>query len=74
MLTIGPVSCDNMQSNWLRLQVRQSMNKIAGNIAMLPEHQKKTTDEIIAERLSKDSEKHLKLIIQLHKELFNSDS
>ena len=73
-IPVVPVGCGDMQKTLLRWQIRQSMNKTKGLVAIIPNEKKRTTEEIIAERLEKDSEKYLKLIIQLHKELFNSDS
>lgn len=73
-IPVVPVGCGDMQNTLLRWQIRQSMNKTKGLVAIIPKQEEKTTEEIIAERLEEDSEKYLKLIIQFYKELFNSDS
>ena len=68
---VGPTDTQNAVLRW---QIRQIMDKTKGLVAIIPEQKKKTTEEIIAERLEKDNEKYLELIIQISKELFNSES
>ena len=38
---VVPVGCGGMQNTWLRWQLRQSMNKTKGLVAIIPNEKKK---------------------------------